>query len=260
MLYAFVLYTALIGPQEDSRPKQTIYILVDTQDTRPQSKDVVHQSKIIKSELTRNDFEQERYYLKYRWNIVIEEYGDKNSVNKQPLPSFKFMKNADYEPFCPGTFKASGTFILALYDICKWEFYINDLMVWRMWLSRVGGYYTLKLEYKQEWAYKGGKRNITTIPYWIIQPPSHPNLYNKTYEYYGYQDRFLDPLFLKPSYMAKRMADTYTGKESSEPNLDIKTEEGMGNVFWLEYSDLNLWYCGEPDITPAETNVDNWMP
>lgn len=226
----YILALSLLVGSPPDIPKKDIFILIDSKDKRIQNFDVVRRSKIVLAELSRDWLPEEKFYINYHYNIIIEELEDKNPNKKYPCPSFKFSKNQDYQEFCPGTFSSSGTFIISLYSILRWEKYVEDIVNWRR-------NYSIRF-------------SVNGNTYWRFQPPEHPIIFPATetkataYYFYKYREKFNTNSFIKTRGKIIELFSTFSkedwdfGAELVEP--EIETTSGLMLVFYQEYSPDNF--------------------
>lgn len=115
----FILAMSISGPDFEI-PRQNLYILVDT---KSKNEYIVRRSKLVR-ELEIYDplfFPAELYFLRSRYDIIVQEFEDNQTAKYTELPSFRYSKNEKWEPFAPGTFAADGMFTISLFTIVKWE-------------------------------------------------------------------------------------------------------------------------------------------
>lgn len=117
---AILLLACLIGPLPEASPSLKLIIHVDAKS---------RESQIVRSELARDHlwFSTKRYIIEQHYKIEVKE----DLYNARP--SYQIGKADDRHEFPPGTFSASGTFMLTLKsitDIDQFERYEPDLPVY----------------------------------------------------------------------------------------------------------------------------------
>lgn len=255
MTTLIILLGMLAGPPVEQN-KSKIYILVDSKSIKKEHAEIVRKSKIIKQELSKYEefFPTELFYINNYWDVIVEEYEDKRFEENPIIPSFKFNKNQSYQEFCPGTFQASGSFILSLNSLVRWEKYIPKIVTYNPYENQSGD-----SEYSEVTVLQVKRRGLDLIThksqpnyyYWRHQPPSHPPIYPRfpdkstAYYFYNYEPRFVTN---KPEKFSAAfgmsLVDLAKMNLVIPEQLPIDDEDIAGQVFWREYADENFWFAG----------------